>query len=298
MIGLDKMFEKVNTSEDDIDEIVDRFMANDRIKDFIMSNDLSTKDIISNINTLLTYEKDELVDDELNIESKEYPGFSPRLVLNEGVIEIKYKRIKTEGQKMKNLYMPKELVDAKLSDYSLISEERRHLYQYARTFINSFKDEKKLKGFYLGGSFRTGKTYLSAAIGNELANQGYNVIMAYYPELSSNLKSSIGDEDFTDLVNRLKTCDLLILDDFGAESLSPFIRDEVLGVVLNYRMIKSLPVIMTSNIPFGRLMDTALRRDGSEQEKIKAMRIYERMKELMNEYNLTTRYEELVKSRY
>ena len=45
-------------------------------------------------------------------------------------------------------------------------------------------------------------------------------------------------------------------------------------------------------------MDTALRRDGSEQEKIKAMRIYERMKELMNEYNLTTRYEELVKSRY
>ena len=292
------MFEKVNTSEDDIDEIVDRFMANDRIKDFIMSNDLSTKDIISNINTLLTYEKDELVDDELNIESKEYPGFSPRLVLNEGVIEIKYRRIKTEGQKMKNLYMPKELVDAKLSDYSLISEERRHLYQYARTFINSFKDEKKLKGFYLGGSFRTGKTYLSAAIGNELANQGYNVIMAYYPELSSNLKSSIGDEDFTDLVNRLKTCDLLILDDFGAESLSPFIRDEVLGVVLNYRMIKSLPVIMTSNIPFGRLMDTALRRDGSEQEKIKAMRIYERMKELMNEYNLTTRYEELVKSRY
>lgn len=298
MIGLDKMFEKVNTTTDDIDEIVDRFMANDRIKDFIMTNDLSTKDIISNINVLLSYEKDEIVDDELNIESKAYPGFSPRLVLNDGVIEIKYKRLKTEGQKMKNLYMPKELIDAKLSDYSLISEERRHLYQYARTFINSFKDEKKLKGFYLGGAFRSGKTYLSAAIGNELANQGYDVIMAYYPELSSNLKNSIGDDDFKDLVNRLKTCDLLILDDFGAESLSPFIRDEVLGVVLNYRMIKSLPVIMTSNIPFGRLMDAALRRDGSEQEKIKAMRIYERMKELMNEYNLTTRYEELVKSRY
>jgi primosomal protein DnaI len=298
MIGLDKMFEKVNTTTDDIDEIVDRFMANDRIKDFIMTNDLSTKDIISNINVLLSYEKDETVDDELNIESKAYPGFSPRLVLNDGVIEIKYKRLKTEGQKMKNLYMPKELIDAKLSDYSLISEERRHLYQYARTFINSFKDEKKLKGFYLGGAFRSGKTYLSAAIGNELANQGYDVIMAYYPELSSNLKNSIGDDDFKDLVNRLKTCDLLILDDFGAESLSPFIRDEVLGVVLNYRMIKSLPVIMTSNIPFGRLMDAALRRDGSEQEKIKAMRIYERMKELMNEYNLTTRYEELVKSRY
>ncbi|MCR5565153.1 MAG: ATP-binding protein [Gammaproteobacteria bacterium] len=298
MIGLDKMFEKVNTTTDEIDEIVDRFMANDRIKDFIMTNDLSTKDIISNINVLLSYEKDETVDDELNIESKAYPGFSPRLVLNDGVIEIKYKRLKTEGQKMKNLYMPKELIDAKLSDYSLISEERRHLYQYARTFINSFKDEKKLKGFYLGGAFRSGKTYLSAAIGNELASQGYDVIMAYYPELSSNLKNSIGDDDFKDLVNRLKTCDLLILDDFGAESLSPFIRDEVLGVVLNYRMIKSLPVIMTSNIPFGRLMDTALRRDGSEQEKIKAMRIYERMKELMNEYNLTTRYEELVKSRY
>ena len=62
MIGLDKMFEKVNTTTDDIDEIVDRFMANDRIKDFIMTNDLSTKDIISNINVLLSYEKDETVE--------------------------------------------------------------------------------------------------------------------------------------------------------------------------------------------------------------------------------------------
>ena len=298
MIGLDKMFGNINTSEDDIDEIVDRFMANDRIKDFIMTNDLSTKDIISNINTLLSYEKDEVVDQEMNITSKDYPGYSPRLVINDGVVEIKYKRLEEAQAKMKNLYMPKELIDAKLSDYSLISEERRLLYQYARTFINSFKDEKKLKGFYLAGGFRTGKTYLCAAIGNELASQGYNVLMAYYPELSSNLKSSIGDDDFTDLVNRLKTCDLLILDDFGAESLSPFIRDEVLGVVLNYRMIKSLPVIMTSNIPFGRLMDAALRRDGSDQEKIKAMRIFERMKELMNEYCLTTRYDELVKQRY
>ena len=47
-----------------------------------------------------------------------------------------------------------------------------------------------------------------------------------------------------------------------------------------------------------RLSDTSLRKDGSEGEKIKALRIIERIKELSQEYFLLKRYEELNKKNY
>lgn len=285
---------------DDSDELIESLLNNPEIRSFVMKNDLTNKEIVSNMNAFLTYADEAKKDNNGNIVSTTYEGLSPRLAFSDGIVTIKYSKIKGEEPKtkMKNIKMLDELMDANLEDYSLVTDERRTLYQYARTFINSFDDPKPMKGMYISGSFRTGKTYLAAAIGNELANKGYDVIMAYYPELSSYLKSSIGSDDFQNIVDSLKYCDLLILDDFGGEAVNPFIRDEVLSVVLNHRMIKNKPVIFTSNIPMARLSDTALRKDGSEGEKIKALRIIERIKELTNENYLTKRYEELNKRNY
>jgi len=148
---------------------------------------------------------------------------------------------------------------------------------------------------YIWGQFRSGKTYLASCIANEIANKGYNVIEVYYPELSSYLKSSMNGEtenQFSDIVNELKCCPLLILDDFGGDSINPYIRDEALGVILNYRMEKKKPVIFTSNIPTQRLMNTYLRKDGSDGEAIKAQRILERIKEITEEFSITDRYVE------
>ena len=293
------MFNGVKTF-DDSDDLIESLLNNPEIRSFVMKNDLTNKIIVSNMNAFLSYNDDAHKNSDGIIESTMYPGFVPILSYSNGVVTISYKKIKTEfkGSKMNSIKMLDELLDANLEDYSLITDERRLLYQYARTFINSFDDPKPMKGLYISGSFRTGKTYLASAIGNELANKGYNVIMAYYPELSSYLKSKIGSDEFQDMVDNLKYCDLLILDDFGGEAVNPFIRDEVLSVILNHRMIKNKPIIITSNIPIQRLSDAALRKDGSEGEKIKALRILERIKELTSEYYLTKRYEDLNKKNY
>lgn len=293
------LFSNYETTND-TDELIDSLLNNPDIRSFVMKYDLTNKDIVSNINAFLTYVDDAKKDNDGNVVSNNYEGFSPKLSYSDGIVTIRYSKIKEEEPKtkMRNIMVIDELLDANLEDYSLITDERRALYQYARTFINSFDDPKPMKGLYISGSFRTGKTYLAAAIGNELAEKGYDVVMVYYPELSSYLKSSIGTDDFQNTVDNLKQCDLLILDDFGGEAVNPFIRDEVLSVVLNHRMIKNKPVIFTSNIPMARLTDTSLRKDGSEGEKIKALRIIERIKELASESYLTKRYEELNKKNY
>jgi len=42
----------------------------------------------------------------------------------------------------------------------------------------------------------------------------------------------------------------LILDDIGAESISEWVRDEVLGAILQYRMSENLPTCYTSNFDY------------------------------------------------
>ncbi|MCR5741234.1 MAG: ATP-binding protein [Gammaproteobacteria bacterium] len=293
MKGVNEIFENAKTI-DDSDELVESLLQNEDIKKIIMDNDLGNKTIISSMNVLLNYVDDTFINKDGIKESKTFSGMKPTLHYDNETIFVEYSDIykKDKKPKMFSIQMPEELTKAKLEDYSLISEQRRNLYHYARTFINSFSDEKPLKGMYIYGQFRSGKTFIAAAIGNELADKGKNVIMVYYPELSSYLKSLIGDDEFQNEINRLKNCDLLILDDFGGEAVNPFIRDEALGVVLNYRMIKGKPIIITSNIPMGRLKDTSLIKDGSEGERIKAMRIYNRIHEMTTEYIIEKKFEE------
>src|SRR5690606_31348365 len=49
-----------------------------------------------------------------------------------------------------------------------------------------------------------------------------------------------------DMIDLLKEADLLVFDDIGAENLSPWVRDHVLGLILNYRMNRK-PTFYTSN---------------------------------------------------
>ena len=49
---------------------------------------------------------------------------------------------------------------------------------------------------------------------------------------------------------KIKQAEVLILDDIGAEQSTPWVRDEVLQVILQYRMQEDLPTFFTSNFNF------------------------------------------------
>lgn len=62
----------------------------------------------------------------------------------------------------------------------------------------------------------------------------------------------------------------MILDDIGAEFLSSWFRDEILGAILQYRMMERLPVFFTSNYTPEEL-ETMLSQSGrGKMEQLKA----------------------------
>ena len=50
------------------------------------------------------------------------------------------------------------------------------------SFLDDFEDNKPCKGLYLHGNFGCGKTYLIAAIFNELAKKNYKSCIIFWTE--------------------------------------------------------------------------------------------------------------------
>ena len=91
--------------------------------------------------------------------------------------------------------------------------------------------------------------------------------------MKSNFSSS---EGYNELFERIKKIPLLSIDDIGAEKLTDWARDEVLGNILQYRMDNGLPTFFTSNLTIKEL-EGHLQITNSNADKIKARRILERI---------------------
>lgn len=174
--------------------------------------------------------------------------------------------------------LPKEISDASFSKAYRDDNKRLPIFKYFKEFMDSYLKNKSGKGLYLSGSFGSGKTYLIAALFNELAKKNINSALVYYPELLRSLKSSFGS-DYEEKFDFIKTVPLLLLDDIGAENTTAWSRDEVLGPILQYRMEEELPTFFTSNLSLKEL-ENALSVTSNGSEKVKAKRIIERIKQL------------------
>lgn len=82
--------------------------------------------------------------------------------------------------------------------------------------LKNIKKRKRQKDLYLYGNFGCGKTYLIAAMFNELAKKGYKSAIIFWPEFLRNLKTSF-TTDFKEKFEHIKKVPLLLIDDIGAE---------------------------------------------------------------------------------
>lgn len=125
------------------------------------------------------------------------------------------------------------------------------------------------QGLYLAGRFGTGKTFLMCYLLQELAKAGYSGVIVYMPDFVEDLKSLMHEPaKLKETVEMMKETDLLIFDDIGAENLNPWVRDHVLGAILNYRMERK-PTFYTSNYDLDALERhfSFTSKDGDELHK-------------------------------
>ncbi|MBY0146618.1 primosomal protein DnaI [Neobacillus niacini] len=215
-------------------------------------------------------------------------GYHPDLVLVRNSIDVVYKRcprkVMADEQKknqklIKSLYVPRDILEATFEDFEG-DEGRLDAGDKAATFLMNYEDGQKPKGLYLYGKFGVGKSYLLGAIANELAKKQISSMIVYVPELLREMKSAIGDNTLNEKIEALKKEPILMLDDIGAEAVSSWTRDEVLGPILQFRMLEKLPTFFTSNFDFQGLEHHLTYSQRGEEEKMKARRIMERIRSL------------------
>lgn len=196
----------------------------------------------------------------------------------------KYKiKLDEQNKYLDNIYyfdIPKDIKNANMRNINTVDKKRYPVIKWIKEFIENIDKETSHKGLYLNGNFGCGKTYLLSAMLNELAKKGKRVAIIYYPEFLRSLKASFGDNDeYQSKFNYIKKVDLLLLDDIGADSVTEWSRDEVLGTILQYRMEEKLPTFFTSNLTLEEL-EQHLSTTNKDVDIVKARRIIERIKQL------------------
>ena len=295
--GIEHTFKKRGFSKK-FDDLMEEALRDPDVQLFINNNreQLTDEDIVRSYSKLY-----EFVQEKKKFESNNHtmlaPGYQPALFINHHYIDVTYmptERLIEERKaaevrnRVKAMDMPKDIREARLDRFEM-TNERKEAFSEAIQFVNQYESNPKgfHKGLYLQGTFGVGKTYLLGAIANALAEKGFSTTLVHFPTLAVEMKQAIGKDNLGDKVDSIKNAPILMLDDIGADSMSSWVRDDILGVILQYRMQEQLPTFFSSNFNMAQLENEHLRySQRGEDEPLKAKRIMERVRYLSKEINM------------
>lgn len=141
--------------------------------------------------------------------------------------------------------------DRKLLDstFELDDGKNEKLSKICRRYAQRF--HSGIKWLVLYGNTDAGKTFGAACIANELLDSGYSVRFVTVSQVEKRLwDTKSKSEVYGDLAN----CDLLILDDLGAERDSEYM-DEIIFNILDDRLRSGKPMIITTNTNLTEMRD-------------------------------------------
>lgn len=154
-------------------------------------------------------------------------------------------------------------------------------FEAVTSFTENYLLDKKPDGLLLIGGVGSGKTFMVSSVVNNIVDQKYekNILWSKTPtddylrrmshdynwflnciddvcfisvtELFEKLKTSIASQEtwfYDKMMQHLKTVELLVLDDLGAEKSSEWTKS-VLFEIIDYRYNELLPILVTTNCP-------------------------------------------------
>lgn len=114
------------------------------------------------------------------------------------------------------------------------------------------------------GRSGSGKTHLAAAIANRRIERGSPALFIVVPDLLDHLRASYrpeAPEPYDSLFEQVRSAPLLILDDLGAQSATPW-ANEKLYQILNHRYNAQLPTVITASAQLDELEERLRTRLG------------------------------------
>lgn len=139
---------------------------------------------------------------------------------------------------------------------------------FCEGFAESFNG--KGKGILIMGETGLGKTHLSLAIANKLIEKGYCVVYGSVPTFVRRIQDEQFGRAEGDTLSLATSCDLLILDDLGAENSTEWCVS-MLYEIINTRQNRQLPMIINTNLDLDELTEKYQRRLSSRMFSMKLM---------------------------
>lgn len=288
----DKLSQATNPSPKSYQQLYQEIVSDTEVAAFIKKEGLTQKEITLSISKFLEYisQRDLFVKQDEAYIAK---GYQPVLVMNEGYADVsyleteelvEYRRLEAIKNRIQLINMPASLKNVTVADIDKNDENRVEVMLAITDFVKRF--EEKPKGLYIYGNFGIGKSYLMAYLANLLSKTYLqSTTMLHYPTFVVDIKNAIKDGSVKERIDEIKLAQVLVLDDIGAEQHSPWVRDDVLQVILQYRMQENLATFFTSNFSFDDL-ERHFASGKSGDETWQAKRVMERIRYLARDLHL------------
>lgn len=149
-----------------------------------------------------------------------------------------------------SLHGDKTLENFDLRERELPKSQSDNLKRALETAVEFAQSPKDWLVFNSIG-YGNGKTHLAAGIANAVAKQGEPVLFIVVPDLLDHLRATFNPasgQRYDKLFDEVKMASLLVLDDLGTESATPWAREK-LYQLFNYRYNAHLPTVITTATP-------------------------------------------------
>lgn len=164
--------------------------------------------------------------------------------------EEKRKKKDRISRLFKQSRLGERFIDATFENY-YVNRQNNEIYKKMKEFAVNWNENKKNSVLLFGGA-GTGKTYISACIINHLVKQTIATVFVVVPDLLNKIRTCYNknsDVREESIMHGLEECDLLVLDDLGAEKHTgnDDWANERLFSIINNRYLNKKSIIFTSN---------------------------------------------------
>jgi DNA replication protein DnaC len=135
-----------------------------------------------------------------------------------------------------------------LREREKLDPEKQKAFEVAFRAAHAFAEEPR-GWLVLSGGYGSGKTHLAAAIGNYRHSLGESPVFVVVPDLLDHLRATFNPSSsvsYDELFEQIRSARLLILDDLGTQSATPWAREK-LYQIFNYRYNAELPTVITTS---------------------------------------------------
>lgn len=152
--------------------------------------------------------------------------------------------------------MPEKFKRRKFDTFK-VTKENDKAFRTCKAYAERFDElsKREQNGLAIIGPIGTGKTHLAASIANALLQTGKRVICMPSVDMLAKIRATYKEDGNDDeIMNDLKTADLLIIDDLGKEKATEWTSQTIYSII-NARYENERPTVITTNYTLKNLVD-------------------------------------------